>query len=199
VIDAEQVLPALQERLTLEAEQGRRPGPDNPAALVDQLLHQIEQGCGGMGLEEGREGGEPPPGDDQGPVLNLAHLHRLPRGDVVRVAVLGHPGAEALIRTHKVEGVQHHHVNVAVLHVLHGVVLRARSRAKGGLQPTVSHGYLLGASPVGGIGERHLVDDARGAAEGEAVVVAVQPSALGVVIAGAGQELAPLEVVVAGG
>ena len=92
------------------------------------------------------------------PAISIAPPTTFPRseqlrlGHVVGVGILRHPTAEAFFDGHQVDRVEHQHVHIAVLHVLHLAVMGAE-HAEGRRQHRAAVGNRVRHSPVRGVGD----------------------------------------------
>ncbi len=198
-VGAHKILPRAAGIAPFPRAHGRRPRPHHPPALRDEFPHHRQEPVAGKRLEEGHERGELPPCEVDRPVADLPERCQLLLRDQVGIAVLRHPTAKPLLAGDEVERIEHQHVDVAVLHVLHEAVHGGTAHAVGvghRLAPAVE---FPGHAPVRAVSVWHVVDDPEAAGEREAVVVAVEPAPFGVVVAVAREEVAPFEGVVAGG
>ena len=194
-----EILPRASGIAPLPGAHGRWPRPHHPPALRDEFPHHRQEPFAGKRLEERSQRGELPPGEVDRPVAHFAECRELLLRDQVGVAVLRHPTAKPLLAGDEVQRVEHQHVDVAVLHVLHEAMHGGAAHAVGVGHCLASAVEFPGHAPVRGVGVGQFVDDPEAAGERKAVVVAIEPASLGVVVAVAREVVAPFEIVGAGG
>ena len=198
IFTAEEGIPPSDAFGTLAVDERRSAEPDDLASRLGELLKKVQEALAGKGLEH--DGDRVVLlGRDMHPAVvpDGAHLDKLFRRQVVGVAVLGHPAAETLLHGDEVHRIDHEDLDVTV----HASGHQAHHRVRTGPVGVVEHHLPVKGrgreAPGCGVGVGVLVDHSDGRTHGCAVVVPVAPSALGEIVAGGLEILAPLEVVVA--
>ncbi|OQB37206.1 MAG: hypothetical protein BWY09_01675 [Candidatus Hydrogenedentes bacterium ADurb.Bin179] len=125
-------------------------------------------------------------------------MQQLLLGYEIRVAILVHPTAEAVVHRHQVQRVEHQHVHIAVFHVLHHAVIGGARRPEGVYEGAAQVADRAGHTPVRAVGIGHIVENTRGTGQGQGVIIPVEPAAFGMVIPIAREKIVPLEIIVAG-